>query len=228
MKKKTFIIILVVAIVVVLVAACIAVGVIKARDNSNSSDYPTVENVEVVETAAENQGGLPEKIIGNPATATVTVYEYADYACSHCASWNRIIEQYLEQYPDQIALVFRGYDIGFTNGRAAAKAATAAQAQGYWREYKNQLFTNQAEWSALKGDDLTNQLVAYFQTASNGQGDVNKFKADISSHSVINRVDAENQAAKDAGIQVTPTFIIDGENVPLSEVQQTIEDKINS
>ena len=227
MKKKTFIIILAVAIVVVLAAACIAVGVIKSQANSDTDSIdPAAEDL-VVETAVESEGGLPEKIIGDPATAAVTVYEYADYACSHCAAWNTVLEEYLEKYPGQIAIVFRGYDIGFTNGRAAAKAATAAQAQGLWREYKNQLFLKQSEWNSLKGDDLTNKFVEYFQIASNSQGNVDQFKADLSSPSVINRVDAENQAAADAGIQVTPTFIIDGENVPLTEVEQKIEDKIS-
>lgn len=240
MSKKTFNIILVVAIIAAIIASGVAIFNIKnqhseptlvesasnSTSTTDSSDAVEIATADAIYDAIPASGNLGEKIIGDPNTAKVVVYDYADYACSHCSTWNFILNKLIEQYPDQIALVFRGADVGFTNGRAAAKAATAAQAQGYWKEFKDLLFADQADWAYLDAADLPDKFAEYFETASGGNGDVAKFKADLTSSDIIKRVDFEKELAAKAGVSATPTIRIDGEAVPLSDVESTIKAKL--
>ena len=241
MPKKTFNIILFVAIVAAIIASGVAIfniknqhsehGSVTSSDTTNTSDASgtaIITSADAIYDATPESGNLGEKIIGDPNTAKVVVYEYADYACSHCGTWNFTLNKLLQQYPDQIALVFRGADVGFTNGRAAAKAATAAQAQGYWREFKDLLFADQADWAYLDAATLPDKFAEYFETASGGNGDIAKFKADLTSPDVIKRIDFEKALADAAGVTATPTIRIDGETVPLSEVESTVKAKLGA
>ena len=70
------------------------------------------ENTDKVYEASEESGNIPEKVIGDASKARVIVYEYADYGCTHCAEWNETITRYVEYFNGDLAVVFRGYDLG--------------------------------------------------------------------------------------------------------------------
>ena len=75
--------------------------------------------------ADKNSGDIAEKIEGDK-DAPIIIYEYADYACSHCAEANAVVNKMLKDYDGKIALVFRGYLISyFRNNVIASSAATA-------------------------------------------------------------------------------------------------------
>ncbi len=214
MKKKLTIIIG--AIIVVL-----GIVFLISRNQNNdtmSADY--------IRDASEGTGFISEKVIGNPENAKVIVYEYADYGCSHCADWNRKINKFIEKYGDSFVLVFRAYDIGFPNGALASKAATAAHIQGYFQEYKNLLFDNQNEWIYAEPSEAEDLFTEYFKTASNGNGDVDKFKSDLVSDAVRKRVNFEQRMGERAGVKGTPAFRIDGEAIELSRLIETLEQKM--
>ena len=172
---------------------------------------------------SEQTGNISEKIIGDPDEASLIVYEYADYGCSHCADWNRQMNELVKKYDGKLAIVFRGYNIGFQNGLAAAYAATAAQIQGYWKEYKDLLFTNQSEWIYAEKKDANDLFVEYFKRASNNTGDTEKFKDDMNSTSVKTRVSFEQKMGKKVGLQGTPLFRANGKSVPVGDLVETIE-----
>ena len=135
---------------------------------------PEINADSIIEPSAET-GFIPEKIIGNPDEAKIVIYEYADYGCSHCASFNKTVNKLMEEHEGEIAVVFRSYILGlFKNSTQAARAATAAQIQGYFKEYKDLLFNNQAEWLYKDGSKLTEVLENYFLIASNNLGDMDK------------------------------------------------------
>ena len=181
------------------------------------------DNVDHIYAASADSGDIPEKIVGDPETAKVVIYEYADYGCSHCASWNEKINALIEKHPGEIALVYRGFQLGFQNGYTVSVAATAAQLQGYWKEYKDLLFKNQAEWSYATSAEVSQLLVDYFVAASKEKGDVDKFKSDMSSEAVDKRVNFENTIGVRAGIKGTPTFRINGKEEKLGALEEKIE-----
>ncbi len=184
-------------------------------------------NPDSIIESSETTGLIGEKTVGDPDNAKIVIYEYADFGCSHCADWNRKINNLIEKYDDKIALVFRSYDIGqFKNSLKAASAATAAQIQGFFKEYKDLLYLNQAEWFYEDGAELTNVLSGYFEKASKGAGDLDKFKEDLKSDSVKTRLKFEQNMGKKVDLAGTPTFRIDGETINLSELEKTIEEKM--
>lgn len=196
------------------------VGLIIIINSTGSDDGISPDSI--IEPS-EQTGNIPEKIIGNPEEAKLVVYEYADYGCSHCADWNRQMNELVKKYDGKLAIVFRGYNIGFQNGLDAAHAATAAQTQGYWKEYKDLLFANQSEWIYAEKKDANDLFVEYFKQASNNTGDTEKFKDDMNSASVKTRVSFEQKMGKKVGLQGTPLFRINGESVPVGELVETIE-----
>ena len=177
---------------------------------------------------SDNTGNISEKIIGSPDEASLIVYEYADYGCSHCADWNRQMNELVKKYDGRLAIVFRGYNIGFQNGLAAAYAATAAQIQGYWKEYKDLLFANQSEWIYAEKKDANDLFIEYFKQASNNAGDTEKFINDMNSSDVKKRVSFEHKMGKKVGLQGTPLFRINGEAVPVSDLIETIEKSLDA
>ena len=172
---------------------------------------------------SEQTGNIPEKIIGNPDEASLIVYEYADYGCSHCADWNRQMNELVKKHGGKLAIVFRGYNLGFQNGLGAANAATAAQIQGYWKEYKDLLFANQSEWIYAEKKDANDLFIEYFKEASNDAGDTEKFKDDMNSSDVKKRLDFEQKMGKEVNLQGTPLFRINGKNVSVGDLVKTIE-----
>lgn len=184
-------------------------------------------NTDTIQAASEETGFIGEKIIGNPNTAKLTIYEYADFGCSHCAEWNEKINDLINKYGEQIALVYRNYDIGqFKNSPAAARAATAAQIQGYFKEYKDLLFNNQTEWYYKDDEELNKALIEYFKRASNNSGDVDKFKSDMKSDAVKKRLKFEQRLGKAIHLAGTPTFRIDGKTIQISELLEMIEKRV--
>ena len=207
----------------VVIAIVVAVACFFGIRNNESVGEP-----DMINPASESTGWIGEKVIGDPEKASVVVYEYADFTCSHCAEWNRTINDLLDKYGEKMALVFRYYNLGSTVGQTAAKAATAAQIQGYFKKYKDLLFNNQTEWYYESGDKLTETLVRYFNEASDKKGDVDKFKEDMKSDAVRKRNNFENRMGKNVGLTGTPTFRINGEKIELKELVETIENKVNA
>ncbi|MBQ3318652.1 thioredoxin domain-containing protein [Candidatus Saccharibacteria bacterium] len=174
--------------------------------------------------ASSRTGNLPEKIIGDPDLATLIIYEYADYACPHCSDFNDEMNALLEKYGDRLALVFRSYDLGLSkNSQSASRAATAAEIQGCWKEYKDLLFKHQSEWVYADNKTLNELLLKYFERASSGAGDTEKFKNDMKSSEVKKRVDFEQKLGKSINLKGTPTFRANGEDLPLETLSSTIE-----
>ena len=201
----------------------VIVGIIYLAIPKN--DHPV--NADSIIEASEETGMIGEKIVGNPNEAVLIIYEYADFGCSHCAEWNKKINDLLKEYDGKIALIFRSYNLGFKNSALSARAATAAQIQGYFKEYKDLLFTNQAEWYYEEGAKLNELFVNYFKEASNNKGDVNKFQEDMKSDAVKKRLKFEQKLGKAVNLAGTPTFRINGEAVALSDLINTIEHSVN-
>jgi len=183
------------------------------------------EQVDRIFEPSEENGEIPEKILGDIDTAKVVVYEYGDYGCHYCADWNDKINALLEKYSGKMVLVFRSYDLGFQNGRLAALAATAAQLQGYWNEYKDILFERQSDWASASAAEASSLFVSYFAEASGGHGNNVQFRDDMQSKEVDKRVSFENKLGIKAGVDGTPTFHINGKQVSLSNLEQKIEEK---
>lgn len=187
----------------------------------------SADHVSAVNPASQDSGNLGEKIIGDPDTASVVIYEFADYACSHCAETNTELNRIYHDYDGAVAIVFRNYVLGFQNSVPTASAANAAYLQGYWSPYKDLLFSEQSSWFRLQGGNLESYLVEAFETVSGGAGDTAQFIQDMYSDAVVARIAYDMAAGNSIEVSSTPYLIIDGVRVTTSELRNRIDQILN-
>ena len=73
--------------------------------------------------------------------AKVTIIESSDFQCPFCGRVVPTMKQLLEQYPDDVRVVFKHNPLSFhKRALPAAKASMAAHAQGKFWEYHDKLF----------------------------------------------------------------------------------------
>lgn len=236
MDKKTWGII---GVIVVIFAVVIGISV---WQGSGKSDFVNVDEIEhdllevdyssypanKIVKADEFTGGLEENIEGDP-NAPVLIFEYADYQCEGCAAWNPYMNKLLEEYEGKVALVFRTYIMSYhQNGQSSASAANAAGLQGYWREYSNLLYTNQDDWysvSAMRRQELFEQ---YFEEVSDGKGDMEKFRADMQSDAVAQKIAFDRGMAEKVNLDWTPTIFVGDTLVEREQMNNSFMDTMRS
>ena len=166
--------------------------------------------------ASKQSGNLPENLVGS-SDAEILVFEYADYQCEHCAAINPYVNRLVEDYGGKVAVVYRNYLLPYhSNAVAAASAANAAAIQGFWKDYKNMLFSNQNDWYFATTAKAVETFEEYFKQIAGDNGDLNKFKADMESDAVEQKVAFDLAAGEAAGIAGTPSLYFNGEHVDQS------------
>ena len=137
-----------------------------------------------------------------PSDAPVTVVEYADFECLHCARANPILKQLRTEIPDAFRLVFRHFPIVADRPRsvAAARAAVAAGLQGRFWEMHDRLFEHQAHLHPE----------AYQLHAEDIGLDLERFNRDMDDSRVATRIQRDLESGAVSGVRGTPTFFING------------------
>jgi protein-disulfide isomerase len=138
--------------------------------------------------------------VRGPASAPVTIVEFADFECPFCGRAADTVTKVLAAYPTQVRLVFRNFPLSF-HARApkAAEAAACADEQGRFWELHDSLFETQA----LEVDDLKAQ-------AARVGVDAARFDQCLDSGRMAARVKRDQGAGQQAGISGTPAFFING------------------
>ena len=200
-------------IIGILAVALLGVATYAVIDGNNkATDFNKYDFYSIIE-ASEDNGGIGDHVKGNK-DAPVVIFEYADYQCPGCASINPRVNKAIEDSEGKLAVVYRSYLLAYhQNGTAAASAAEAAGLQGYWKEYANELFANQAEWETLSGSERTAYFEALFNRVSGGKGDTEKFKQDLASEQVKKKIDFDMGIGKRMNIEGTPAFYVDGQAI---------------
>lgn len=182
----------------------------------NSVNYDNYDFNALIEGDQYN-GNIADHVKGNPE-APVLIFEYADYQCPGCGTTNPRLNKLLEEYGDQLGIVYRNYLLSYhQNGTAAASAAEAAGLQGYWKEYADHLFANQTEWEYAGPKDRTDIFKNYFTTVSNGEGDLDRFEADMGSSVVSKKIRFDMAIGKRVEVSATPALFINGEQIDFSK-----------
>lgn len=139
--------------------------------------------------------------IRGPVDAAVTVVEFGDFQCPACAVLHPALQQVKNDNPD-VAFVFRQFPLTQVHefAQLAAEASLAAQAQGKFWEYHDQLFTHQA---ALTRDDL----LAHATTVGL---DLAAFTAALDDHTFRQAVLQDVSDGTAVGVSATPSVYING------------------
>ncbi|HEX7667622.1 MAG TPA: thioredoxin domain-containing protein, partial [Polyangiaceae bacterium] len=139
------------------------------------------------------------------ATAKVTVVEFADFQCPFCSrAETQSIDQLRKNYPDTVKIVWRDLPLPFhDHAMAAAEAAREAWAQkgdaGFWKMH-DLLFANQTKLERADLDGYAKQVGL----------DMTKYANAMETHTHKAEIEADAKAAKDADINGTPAFVING------------------
>ena len=143
-----------------------------------------------------------DPILG-PEDAPITIIEFSDYECPYCRNWHQeVLPQLIEEYPDQVRIVFRDFPLTSIHSNAvpaAIAANCAAEQDGYW-EFNELLFNSE---KGLSSD-------AYQQYAEEIGLDTDSFNECLESNRYEDEVLADFEYASQFGVRSTPTFFING------------------
>jgi protein-disulfide isomerase len=182
-----------------------------------AADGPTVANAAALadappESLASAGPAVPNGIdisndprIGDD-NARVTIVEFSDFECSHCARFHEEIFPALRSlYGDQIRWVFVNtfFSAGHPMAESAALASECANRQGRFWQYAELVFAHQAELSreTLDGhaQSLGLDLVAFRQCFDNRE--------------MASEVAADLAEGDRVGVNATPTFFVNGRKI---------------
>lgn len=191
-------------IIFAVICAAVVGGLIWTS-NGNKANLDDID-VDVVQTASEENGNIADHTLGNP-DAKVVVINYSDYQCPGCAAANPVMKEIADKYEDDIMLIFRNFAFLQPNSRAAAAAAEAAGLQGKFWEMNGQLYSSQNEWNQASLEARNTIFTGY----ANQLGlDIEKFESDVTSEAVSQKINHDKAIAGKVGVTGTPSIYVNG------------------
>ena len=153
-----------------------------------------------------------------PADAPITLIEFTDFQCPYCKRANDTVHELMNNNPGKIRLVFKHNPLPFHDkADGAHRAAEAAALQGKFWEMYDLLFANNKNLEQADLEKYATQIGL----------DIEKFKADMESDSVKNRVKADLAQGVSLGVKGTPHFFMNGNVIngaqPLQNFQKSLD-----
>ena len=142
--------------------------------------------------------------------APVTLIEYLDFECEACGAYFPLVKQLEQDFPNDLKVVLRYFPLpSHKNGLPSALAVEAAARQGKFFEMHDLLFTEQKNWGEKPAPDST-----IFEKYAGQLGlNLTKFKQDVASQSVKDRVQRDVSSGTKLGNTGTPSFYLNGQKI---------------
>jgi protein-disulfide isomerase/uncharacterized membrane protein len=148
------------------------------------------------------------------ADAPVTIVEFSDFECGHCAAFHKSLDEVLHRVGRNVRVVFRHFPLDAAcnptvpthvhpQACLAAIAAECAAEQGKFWQYHNVLFDHQQEL----GRSFLMQYAARLGL------DGSRFAECLGSADARARVEHDVEEATQLGIDSTPTIFINGRTI---------------
>lgn len=181
-------------------------------------------------TKVIDEGPIADHVFGSSERKVVLI-EYGDLQCPACGAIFPYMKQIKDQYKDHLTFVFR--DMPLTNihpnALAAATAAEAAGLQGKFFEMHDILYENQSTWQSAQ----LNEREGLFESFAKRIGlDINRFKNDLSSPDIQQKIARDKATSKHFDVTATPTFVLNGQKLPEStgtngdKLRKAVEDAL--
>jgi protein-disulfide isomerase len=139
-----------------------------------------------------------------PENSPVKIVEFSDFECPYCSRAADVVHQIRTKYGDKVRFVFRQFPLPMhPHARGAAEAALAANAQGKFWEFHDQLFKNQ---QALERPQLE-------EHAKKSGLDMTQFKKSLDDKKFGDQVEADMKLGEKVQVQGTPTMFLNGARV---------------
>jgi len=169
---------------------------------------------------------LPDMALG-PATAAVTITEYASMTCGHCAHFNEtVFPKIKSEYIDsgKIRYVFREFplDIKAAAGSMLARCIAKEDAGKYFAVI-DMLFKQQNDWVAKNTTETLTRIGK--QAGLSGQA----VEACLKDQALLDKIAADQKFASEVlKVTSTPTFFINGEMVKGATSFEEFDKKIKA
>lgn len=173
-------------------------------------DLTGVENNSVV-AASDQNGNIADHTKGSENNKILLI-EYGDYQCPSCGDAYPNVNTLMEEYGDDVTLVFRNFPLTaiHPNARAAAAVAEAAGLQGKFWEMHDKLYVSQNDWSGLDASKRTTVFNSYAQDLGL---DMDKFNADVAGKETGQKINFDMALGKSVDVAATPTFFLNGKKL---------------
>lgn len=145
--------------------------------------------------------GPADHVLGDEH-APVTLVEYGDYECPHCAHAHPIVQALRKQFAKQLRFVYRHFPLTQIHPYAemAAEAAEFAGANGRFWQMHDAIFENQSRLGAPLLEELAEKLGLSAKDMTFA----------IGSHEYLQKVKDDFMGGVRSGVNGTPTFFING------------------
>lgn len=200
------------------------INLAKESGNSNVNAVANVNQPTVTEPVGAPVAEVPpitgDDHVKGPADAKVTLIEYSDFECPYCLNHKATIDKVIQDYGNDVRVVFRHYPLSFhANAEKAAEASECAAEQGKFWEMHDKIF-------AANGAG-TMSVDKWKAEAKNLKLNTSKFNDCLDSGKYASEISAEEQAALAAGVEGTPATFVNGElvsgAVPYAQFKQIID-----
>jgi len=216
-RALPFIIILVVLAAVVAVAWSLKESAVSKPPSPAPGAAAPGSSASPTTTASRSipPGAEPPNAVG-PATAVVTLEEFGDFQCPPCGLLHPVLKTMKQEFGDKIRVIYREYPLvpSHPHALSAARAAEAAGQQGKFFEMHDQIFENQKGWD--KAFDARPIFESYAQKIGL---DMEKYRQDVTSQVVEQRIFQDGKRAHALGVQGTPTVYLNGREVPFQSLE---------
>lgn len=139
-----------------------------------------------------------------PADAPLTIVVFSDFECPFSARATAAQQQILEEFGDEVRLVFKHFPLPFhKNAVMASKAVMAAGKQGRFWEMHDLVFENSKGLTEATIQTLAGKLKL----------DPEQFQKDLQSEAFQNVIDAHMEQGGEAGVRSTPNTFFNGRMV---------------
>jgi len=147
----------------------------------------------------------PRVIFGNK-NAPITIVEYSDFECPFCSRGYGTVKQVMEEYKDQVRVIFKHLPLDFhPMALPAAKYYEALARQGGDKaeKFHDLIFQNQGELKTKKEAFLK-------ESAKKVGANMAQLNKDIEDPKIMEQINKDIEEAKSFNITGTPGFIING------------------
>jgi protein-disulfide isomerase len=135
------------------------------------------------------------------AAARIALVEFADYECPHCKRVQPVMRQAVDEFKNEVRLYFKHYPLpNHTNARLAAEAAAAAQKQGKFWQYSDGVWAQSENLSPAVLEQIAKEVGL----------DVEKWRKDLDSDEIRNKVQKDRAEGESLHIAATPTIYLNG------------------
>ena len=211
----------------VIVAVAVAVVLFAALGSDSQPDAPDASTAQDTPAVAGSQEQSSTAPAPTQEVSLVTLEEFGDFQCSHCAQFAVTAGKQIKQdFVDtgRIEFVFSHFPfIGTESFRAAEATECAADQDKFW-EFHDIVFEN---WKGVNEGHFSDDNLKLF--ASSLQLDRGAFDSCLDSRKYLGKVEDDLRRGEQLGVQGTPTLFLNGKMLTPSsyeELAQLIESAI--